>query len=147
MQHCLTFLLAALYACILNTINAQSSIMPKKLVEFVESQERVVKIVAQRATALHAERTQHVRACKCSKHGCSNDYMHVPCTKQFGTPVICEASGRRVDRTMSDFLTPPGANFDNLSSSLIEDVCVYQNLDETFKRIYGQEEYGWLYLG
>ena len=121
--------------------------MPKELVEFVESQERVVKTVAQRAAALHAERTQHVRECRCSKHGCSNDYTRVPCTEQFGTPVICETSGRRVDRTMSDFLTPPGADVHNLSSSLIEDICVYQKLDETFKRVYGQEENGWLYLG
>ena len=121
--------------------------IPNELMSFVESQERVVKKIAKRASELHAERVQHVRECKCSKHVCSSDYVHSPCIEDLGTPGVCSTRGRRIDETMSDFVTPPGANPQNLSDSIKENLCIYRNLDETFMTTHGQDEYGWLYLG
>ena len=120
--------------------------LPDELSAFMETQEQLVKDLAEFARNRHVGRSSQIDTCDCVKHACSNDWLDAPCDENLLTPEFCEEEGHRQDNRASIVRTPNGT-YPHLTPSMKESICVYAHLEDFMITHDLTDDPGWSYIG
>lgn len=118
---------------------------PRDPMNFIQSKERIAIELAEYAAELYERRGHFVRNCSCSKHACSNEWEKAQCVYHIERPDYCDSEGRLVNWDESMFRIPPGANYNDLSKSLKESICLYRHIEDKAKNYI--DDSGWIFVG
>lgn len=117
----------------------------------IQATEDVVRGLQQEATELFRNRKRVVPDCKCTYHACGNEFGDdLVCTEILGKSDFCEdcdVDGRLLDFSRSVVRTPKDTDPDNLSPEIIESICTFKPLDESFAEAGPKVNFTWTYVG
>jgi len=118
----------------------------------IAASEGIVRSLQEAAARLYSERQVVVPDCRCSVHACSNRFGgSLTCTSVLGVSATCvescDVEGKLLAMEHALVLTPPETDPSDLSPGVIESICTYLPLDETFVAKGPEGKFTWSYIG